>query len=222
MPGSGRRRGQAGRTMRSSGRGRATPRSPRRARGPCSARLTRALAAASGAEPGAELRWTGIGRFAAASRQRIQREVATLNLLSLGLVAVVAVACVRRVHRAVHLVPVILGSLLGAWTVTAAVWAHVHVLVFVLGSLLAGVAVDYGFYLYLQPRARPDEPYVERAGRLLRPLLASALTTVIRLLVPPVVRAAAHPPAGRLRQRRTALRPRDRAPLVRADQRSAP
>jgi predicted exporter len=42
-----------------------------------------------------------------------------------------------------------------------------------------GVAVDYGFYLYLQPRRRPDEPYMERASRLIRPLLASALTTVI-------------------------------------------
>jgi len=51
--------------------------------------------------------------------------------------------------------------------------------VFVVGSLLAGVAVDYGFYIYLQPLRRPEEPYRERVGRLIRPLLASALTTVI-------------------------------------------
>jgi predicted exporter len=138
-----------------------------------------ALAEARRAEPAVELRWAGIARFAAASRQRIQHEVAILNLLSLAVVALVTVACVRRPYRAAQLVPVILGSLLGAWVVTAACWAHLHVLVFVLGSLLSGVAVDYGFYLYLQPRAHPDETYPERAGRLLRPLLASALTTVI-------------------------------------------
>jgi predicted exporter len=141
--------------------------------------VDRALDAARGAEPGAELRWTGIGRFAAASRARIEREVTVLNLLSLGLVVLVAAACVRRVYRALHLVPVVLGSLLGAWVATTVAWERVHILVFVVGSLLAGVAVDYGFYLYLQPRRRPDEPYRERASRLIRPLLASALTTVI-------------------------------------------
>jgi hypothetical protein len=141
--------------------------------------VERALARARAAEPGTELRWTGIGRFAAASRERIERELATLNLLSLGLVILVAAVCVRRVYRAVHLVPVVLGSLLGAWVAVTASWERVHVLVFVVGSLLAGVAVDYGFYLYLQPRARPGEPYMERAGRLIRPLLASALTTVM-------------------------------------------
>ena len=88
-------------------------------------------------------------------------------------------SCVRRVYRAAHLVPVVLGSLLGAWVAVTAAWDRVHILVFVVGSLLAGVAVDYGFYLYLQPRDRPGEPYLERASRLIRPLLASALTTVI-------------------------------------------
>ncbi len=91
----------------------------------------------------------------------------------------VASLCVRRVHRAIHLVPVVLGSLLGAWVLTTASWDRVHILVFVVGSLLAGVAVDYGFYIYLQPLRRPGEPYRERMRRLIRPLLASALTTVI-------------------------------------------
>ncbi len=138
-----------------------------------------ALASVRASDPGAELRWTGIARFAAASRARIEHELTTLNLLSLALVIGVAAVSVRRVHRALHLVPVVLGSLLGAWVATTAAWDRVHILVFVVGSLLAGVAVDYGFYIYLQPLKRPDEPYMERASRLIRPLLASALTTVI-------------------------------------------
>jgi len=147
--------------------------------GPVFAAVERALARAREAEPGVELRWTGISLLAAASRARIEHEVASLNLLSLACVIAVVAACVRRFYRAIHLVPVVLGSLLGAWVATAAAWEHVHVLVFVVGSLLAGVAVDYGFYLCLQPRRRPDEPYIEKASRLMRPLLASALTTVI-------------------------------------------
>jgi predicted exporter len=156
----------------------ASPLSPE-GQGPVEAAVASALAAARAAEPGTQLRWTGIGRFAAASRVRIERELTTLNLLSLALVVLVAAACVRRVQRAVHLVPVVLGSLLGAWVAVTATWQHVHILVFVVGSLLAGVAVDYGFYLYLQPLRSPGEPYMDRAARLIRPLLASALTTVI-------------------------------------------
>jgi predicted exporter len=147
--------------------------------GPVFDAVARALGHARETEAGADIRWTGIGRFAAASRTRIERELTTLNLLSLGLVVAVAALCVRRVHRALHLLPVVLGSLLGAWVATTAAWERVHILVFVVGSLLAGVAVDYGFYVYLQPRRRPDEPFMERASRLVRPLLASALTTVI-------------------------------------------
>ncbi len=159
-------------------RSRSSPLSPEGQR-PVFDAVDRALERTRASEPGAQLRWTGIARFAAASRARIERELTMLNLLSLGLVVLVAAVCVKRVYRALHLVPVVLGSLLGAWVAVTANWERVHILVFVVGSLLAGVAVDYGFYLYLQPRRRPDEPYMERARRLLRPLLASALTTVI-------------------------------------------
>ena len=147
--------------------------------GPVFAAVDAALAKTRESEPKADVRWTGISRIAAASRARIEHEITTLNVLSLVLVIAVAALCVRRVHRAVHLVPVVLGSLLGAWAATTASFDRVHILVFVVGSLLAGVAVDYGFYIFLQPLSRPDEPYMERASRLIKPLLASALTTVI-------------------------------------------
>src|SRR5687768_7339143 len=59
------------------------------------------------------------------------------------------------------------------------VFERLHILVFVIGSLLSGVAIDYGFYIYMQPSQRPDERYAEKLRRLLKPLLASCLTTVI-------------------------------------------
>lgn len=129
--------------------------------------------------PGDTLLWTGINRFAAESKRRITAEMSLLNTLSL--LAVLGVACVfvRRLWKVIHLVPVILFSILGAWVVATMAFDRLHILVFVVGSLLSGVAIDYGFYLYMQPALRPDEPYRDKLGRLLKPLLTSCLTTVI-------------------------------------------
>jgi len=74
-------------------------------------------------------------------------------------------------------------SLLGAWTVSTLVFERIPILVFVIGSLLSGVAIDYGFYIYMQPALRPGEPYGEKLRRLLKPLLASCLTTVLGFLL---------------------------------------
>jgi predicted exporter len=147
--------------------------------GPVFAAVAAALAAARAVEPGAALRWTGIARFAEENSRRIRLEMSLLNVLSLVAVLGVAAVCLRRVLMALHLAPVVLGAVLGAWVAVTLAFERVHVLVFVIGSLLAGVAIDYGFYLYLQPPAHPGEPYCEKARRLARPLLGSALTTVI-------------------------------------------
>lgn len=145
---------------------------------PAFAAIARATAAARAEFAGLRVAYTGVNRFAAASRTRIEREVSWLNLASLGAVLAVAVLFIRGVHRALHLAPVIALALLGAWCATTLVFDRVHVVVLVLGALLAGVAIDYGFYLYLQPPARPDEEYPEKVTRLAKPLLASCLTTV--------------------------------------------
>ena len=138
-----------------------------------------AFARVQAAHPGLTLRWTGINRFAAASRARIEQEIKLLNLASLIAVLGVSGIFVRKIYKLLHLVPVIGISLLGAWTVSTLVFDRLHILVFVIGSLLSGVAIDYGFYIYMQPSLRPDEPYAEKLRRLLKPLLASCLTTVI-------------------------------------------
>ena len=59
-------------------RSRASPLSAEGQR-PVFAAVESALAATRAFEPRTELLWTGIGRFAAASRERIEQEVATLN-----------------------------------------------------------------------------------------------------------------------------------------------
>ncbi len=146
--------------------------------GPVFAAVERALAAARAVQPGVDLRWSGINRFAAASRARIEAELKGLNLVSIAGVLAVSCLFVRRISRLLHLLPVIALSIVGAWTLSTLVFDRLHVLVFVIGSLLSGVAVDYGFYIYMQPPLYPDETYGQKLRRLLRPLLASCLTTV--------------------------------------------
>ena len=128
--------------------------------------------------PGFAVAYTGVNRFAAASRARIEHELTWLNTLSIIAVLLVAFGFIRRVHRGLHLLPVVLLSVLGAWVSVTLVYEHVHVLIFVVGSLLTGVAIDYGFYLFMQPPLRPDEDYWAKVRRLAKPLLASCLTTV--------------------------------------------
>jgi predicted exporter len=146
---------------------------------PVFAAIDRAIARVQTSPNGVTVKWTGVNRFAAASRQQIESEIKTLNLFSL--LAVLAVAClfVRQIWKLLHLVPIILCSLLGAWTVSTLVFDRLHILVFVIGSLLSGVAIDYGFYIFMQPFANAAETYGGKLRRLLKPLLASCLTTVV-------------------------------------------
>src|SRR5690606_8789033 len=104
-----------------------------------------------------ELQWTGVNRFAAASRARIQSEIGWLNTASILAVLGVTVLFVRRLYKLLHLIPVVLLSIAGAWVISTLVFDRLHILVFVIGSLLSGVAVDYGFYIYMQVPRRPDE-----------------------------------------------------------------
>ena len=146
--------------------------------GPAFAAIARATAAVQLEHPGVTVADTGVNRFAAASRARIEHELTWLNALSLLAVLGVALAFLRRAHRGLHLLPAVLLSVLGAWVSVTLVFDRVHILVFVIGSLLTGVAIDYGFYLFMQPPLRPEETYGEKVRRLAKPLLASCLTTV--------------------------------------------
>lgn len=146
---------------------------------PVFAAIDSAFAELTATTPTLALQWTGINRFAAASRARTESELRWLNLLSIVAVLSVSALFVRRIYKILHLVPVILLSLLGAWTIATLAFDRLHILVFVIGSLLSGVAIDYGFYIFMQPSLRPDEPYGTKLRRLLKPLLASCLTTVI-------------------------------------------
>jgi len=146
--------------------------------GPAFAAIERTTALLNSKYPALTTAYSGVNRFAAASRSVIEREMTLLNTLSLVAVLAVAFTFIRTAYRGFHLVPVVLLSILGAWVAVTLAFDRVHILVFVVGSLLTGVAIDYGFYLYMQPPLRPDEDYLEKVRRLGKPLLASCFTTV--------------------------------------------
>jgi predicted exporter len=146
--------------------------------GPAFAAIERAADATRATHPGFTVAYAGVNRFAAASRARIEREVTWLNAVSLAAVLAVAFIFIRGVHRGLHLIPVVMLSILGAWVGATMAFERLHIMVFVIGSLLTGVAIDYGFYLFMQPPAGPDEDYWDKVRRLAKPLLASCLTTV--------------------------------------------
>jgi len=127
---------------------------------PVFAAIEKAYARAKTTTSDLKMEWTGVNRFAAESKTRIRQELSTLNLLSLA--GVVAVAClfVRKIWKVLHLVPVVLLSVLGAWTVATMSFSHLHILVFVVGALLTGLAIDYGCELCRRSVQPPDEPYL--------------------------------------------------------------
>lgn len=145
---------------------------------PAFAAIAQSVAAVRAEHPGFTAAYTGVNRYAAASRARIEREVTWLNAVSLAAVLAVAFTFIRSVHRGLHLLPVVALSMLGAWVGVTLAFERVHIMVLVIGSLLTGVAIDYGFYLFMQPPAGPDEDYWAKVRRLAKPLLASCLTTV--------------------------------------------
>lgn len=143
-----------------------------------------ALAAAETAArvhvPGLSARFTGVARFAAAAKASTQIEIARLNIVAVVCVLLLTILFLRRIHALLHLLPVVFISSLGAVAVTTLIFPRVHVLVFVLGSLLSGVAVDYAFQLVLA--RRENESYSARLRRLALPLLGGAGTTLAGFL----------------------------------------
>lgn len=140
--------------------------------------LAAALDAGRRMDRGLELQWTGVNRFAAASKTRIRRELSALNALAVAGVLTVSALLLRRPWRVLHLVPIVLLSLLGGGVAVTALFERLHILVFVVGALLTGAAVDYGFHLFLHPPRWPGEAYADRLRRVIQPLLASCFTTV--------------------------------------------
>src|SRR5690606_3302055 len=109
--------------------------------------LEAAASAAMEISPGTDWQWTGVHRFAAASKHRIQLELGWLN--TAALVTVVLTVCLlgRRPWQSLHRLPIVLLSLRTAWVVARGWFNQLPILLFVLPALLCGAAVDFGCHL---------------------------------------------------------------------------
>jgi predicted exporter len=142
--------------------------------------LNEAAVAANAVVPGIDARFAGVARFAAAAKASTKAEISRLNIIACIGVLFVSALFIRRIHSLLHLLPVVVLASLGAVAVTTLIFPRVHVLVFVLGSLLSGVAVDYGFHLVLA--RRDNESFGARIRRLAVPLLGGVGTTAAGFL----------------------------------------
>jgi predicted exporter len=151
----------------------------REGQAPVQAAFDAALAEARQHQADLQLRWTGVHRFAAASQARIHAEFVWLNGLAVVVVLLTTTSLVRRPWRVLHLAPVVLLSLLGAWAATTVIFAQVHIFVFVLGALLTGAAIDYGFHVAVAATHGPATGRRRPLRQVIKPLLTSCLTTII-------------------------------------------
>jgi predicted exporter len=107
-------------------------------------------AAARASAPGAQLRLSGPGVFAAQSRALIQGEAMRLGVLGTLLVAALLLAVTRSpVALVLGLLPVLTGALVGVAAVAAG-FGVVHGITLGFGATLIGEAVDYAIYQFVQ------------------------------------------------------------------------
>lgn len=126
--------------------------------------------------PGVIVRMTGPVFFARNSRVTIRSEVETLNLFSLLGVGLIVLLALRKPTGLLILLPVLLSGLAGGLIATILGFGTVHIIMLVMGALLTGITVDYGFHAFLHPKGHAR-------ATLWKPLGAAATSTAAGFLI---------------------------------------
>lgn len=141
---------------------------------------------ADGAQARGELEaWqtTGVWKFAAASQRRIRAEVGRLNLWSALGVALVTGLALRRPWRVLGLAPVPIAAMLAGVAAVDLWFGSLHVILLVLGALLIGISIDYGFHISLGAPAE-EKPEAGLARRIGLAAGSSVIGFAVLLLAP--------------------------------------
>ncbi len=126
---------------------------------------------------GLVLRYTGVSKFAAETRERLQHEVGLLTNISLALSCLLLFVAFRRVTVFVYLLLPIVTATVWSLVVCFALFETVHLMTIIFTTVLVGVALDYG--IYTLSHARQTEGGMAHALRDIRfPLIAGCLTSV--------------------------------------------
>ncbi len=126
---------------------------------------------------GLTLHYTGVNKFAAETRERLQHEVGLLTNISLALSCLLLFIAFRRVTVFVYLLLPIVTATVWSLVVCFALFETVHLMTIIFTTVLVGVALDYG--IYTLSHARQTEGGMAHALRDIRfPLVAGCLTSV--------------------------------------------
>ncbi len=137
-------------------------------------------AAGKAAPAGTEVLGMGIAFHAAAAAKVAKQEMSTIGLGS-WIGSILLVLFVFRTARSLVLSSLAIGmGMMGGLLATIAVFGHVHVLTLVLGSSLAGVAIDYALHVMSDSFQETGHWDAEEAVRRLRwPLFLGMATSVL-------------------------------------------
>lgn len=124
-----------------------------------------------------DLRYSGVNRFAAESRERVEREIALLTNLSLGLSCALLLWAFRRAAVFVYLLLPIVTATVWSLVVCFAIFPTMHLVAVLFTTVLVGVALDYGIYT-LSHAQKAAGGMAGALRDLRRPLVAGCLTSV--------------------------------------------
>ena len=124
-----------------------------------------------------ELRFTGVNKFAAETREHGLKEVSFLTWISLGLSFLLLLFAFRRVMVFPYLLLPIITSTIWSLVICFALFDRINVVAITFITVLVGVALDYGIYALVH--ARQTAGGLAQALKEIRlPLVAGCLTSV--------------------------------------------
>lgn len=131
---------------------------------------------------GAEVLGTGTLRFAAQARAEGERDVSVIASISTVGVLLLVLLAFRRTTPLLLMFAVIGASLLGATALALLIYGKLHLLTYVFGTTLIGIAGDYALH-YLTLHASSQHWDAKAAMRqLFKPLTVAMLTTFMAYL----------------------------------------
>jgi len=98
-------------------------------------------------DPRLSVSYGGLVKLAGASRERIQKDVYKINLLSIVGVIVMASLLAPSPWRLGWFIPSLIAGAVGALTVSFLVFDEVNIIVLIIGSILIGTTIDYSIHL---------------------------------------------------------------------------
>lgn len=124
-----------------------------------------------------DLRYSGVNRFAAESRERAEREISILTNISLLASCALLLAAFRRLAVFAYLLLPIVTATVWSLVVCFAIFPTVHMVAVIFTTVLVGVALDYGIYTLCHAQ-KTAGGMAQAVREIRRPLVAGCLTSV--------------------------------------------